>query len=71
MVNGVKGGAISNAYTNNVAKNGMKDATKNMSSVKNAASQSKAETLKERIEAGEYKIDLDQVAKKMAEELLS
>lgn len=71
MINGVKSAAISSAYANNVAKNGTKDAAKGTGEAKNATAQSKTEALKERIENGEYKIDLDQVAKKMAEELLS
>jgi len=70
MINGVKSAAISNTYANNVAKNG-KDVTKGANETKNTTAQSKTETLKERIESGEYRIDLDQLAKKMAEELLS
>ena len=72
MINGVKSATISSAYASNIAKDGTKDAdNKSTSETKNTTAQSKTQMLKERIESGEYKIDLDQVAKKMAEELLS
>ncbi len=71
MIKGVNGAAISSAYANNVAKNDIKDVAKGSNQPKSATSQNKIEALKEKIASGEYAIDLDQVAKKMAEELLS
>lgn len=71
MVNGVKSAAISSTYANNVVKNGSKDTAKGSAEAKRATPESKIETLKKRIKGGEYKIDLDRVAKKMVEELLS
>ena len=72
MINGVNSATVNSAYANNVAKDGTKDAARSAGTSKNAtAQQSKTEALKAKIDAGEYRIDLDRVAKKMAEELLS
>ena len=71
MINGVNGGAVNSAYANNAAKNDTKDVSRSAGEPKKAQMQTKAEAIKEKIAAGEYRIDLDQVARKMAEELLS
>ena len=71
MIKGVNSAVINSAYANNVVKNDMKDVAKGSNESKSATSQNKTEALKEKIASGEYKIDLDRVAKKMAEELLS
>ena len=71
MVNGVNSATINSAYANNIAKSDAKEAARGANGFKNAASQNKVETLKEKIAAGEYTVDLDRLARKMAEELLS
>ncbi|SFV51490.1 hypothetical protein MNB_SM-7-319 [hydrothermal vent metagenome] len=69
MINGVNSATIKSTYANDITKQNTKDVSKDRT--KEMASQNKLEVLKEKIASGEYKIDLDQVAKKMAEELLS
>ena len=73
MTNGVTSSTLSSTYANNVAKN---SGTKNASTLKETSdkgvkSETKLESLKQQIESGEYKVDVDALAKKMAQELLS
>ncbi len=70
MINGVKSAAVSSTYAN-VVKNDTKDVAKSSNEPKNSTSQTKAEAIKEKIASGEYKLNFEEVAKKMAEELLS
>ena len=71
MTNGVLGSTVSSAYANNLVKNSsLREQAKDVSS-KNVKQESKTEQIKAQIDSGEYKIDIDKVAEKMAEELLS
>jgi anti-sigma28 factor (negative regulator of flagellin synthesis) len=71
MTNGVLSSTVSSAYANNLAKNSsLKEGSKDVS-MKNDKQETKVEKLKAQIESGNYKIDIDKLAKKMAEELIS
>ena len=72
MTNGVSSASVSSAYTNSLTKNASNAKEGARSDVsKNETAKSKIETIKEKIASGEYEVDIDSLAKKMAEELLS
>ena len=71
MINGVQNAALNGAFSNNVTKSDVREVAKGSNEPRKVTSQVKTEALKQKIAAGEYKIDLDRVARKMAEELLS
>ncbi len=71
MTNGVKSSTISSTYAKTVAKQtGTKDAVGKQDGKQTLEGKTKLENIKSQIENGEYKIDIDRLAKKMAEELL-
>ena len=70
MISQVNSAAIKNAYVNNSVEN--KDVNKKASTT-NISSQgdmSKVERIKQELEAGEYKINLQALSEKIADELL-
>lgn len=68
MISQTNGSAINTAYTNKA--NEQKE-TKQSVSVTKQGDTSKIEQLKESINSGEYKVDLEALSKKIADELLS
>ena len=68
MTHGVSSATVGSAYANTLTKNtAQKEAIKGES----FKQQTRVEKLKEQINSGEYKVDIDSLAKKMAEELVS
>lgn len=72
MTSGIGSATVASTYANNMTKNvsNAKEEPKTASS-KEETAKTKVEAIKEKIASGEYKIDIDSLAKKMAEELLS
>ena len=66
MISKVNNSAVASAYMNNASKN---KASGNVGT-ENAKELSKAEKIKEALNAGEYKVDIAATAQKMADELL-
>jgi len=71
MTNGVGSSTIGSAYANNIAKNSGTKVSENSNSDKGLENKTKVDQIKSQIESGNYKIDIDKLAKKMAEELIS
>ena len=67
MVSNINSGAVRSAYQNSDVRNRTGNDSKNISAQGDA---SKVESLKASIENGEYKINLEALAKKIADELL-
>ena len=70
MTNGVNGSKVNVSIANNTIKN-QERARAQSGDMQKKNELTKTEALKEKIASGEYKIDINAVAKKMAEELLS
>jgi anti-sigma28 factor (negative regulator of flagellin synthesis) len=71
MTNGVYSSTVGSTYANTISKNASsKDGVKEANQ-KGIKQQDKLQQIKEQIESGNYKIDIDKLAKKMAEELIS
>ena len=69
MVSNVNSSAVRNAYASNLGES--KETKQAASSDKaSSAEKSKVEQIKESIGSGEYKVDLQAVAEKMAQDLL-
>ncbi len=69
MTNGVKSSTVGSAYVNVLSKNqNAKEGVKE-SGPKGPKENTRLDAIKEKIESGEYKVDVDKLAKKMAEEL--
>ncbi len=66
MVSNIKSGALRSAYQNSEVRN-RESGSKNISKQGDA---SKVDALKASIQNGDYKIDLDALAQKIADELL-
>jgi len=69
MISQVNSGTIRSAYANNASK----DRDVSQTSETNVSKQgntSKVEQIKEALESGEYKINLEALSKKIAEELM-
>ncbi len=67
MVSNINSGAVRSAYQNSDVRNRTENGSKNVSEQGDA---SKVESLKASIQNGEYKINLDELAKKIADDLL-
>ena len=67
MVSNINSGAVRSAYQNSEVRNRAENGSKNVSEQGDA---SKVESLKASIQNGEYKINLEELAKKIADELL-
>ena len=68
MISQVNGANVRNAYTANTVDN--KEVTKKASVVSSQGDLSKVEKIKEALEAGEYKVNLQALSEKIADELL-
>jgi len=69
MISQTNSSAIRNAYTNNLTEN--KDVGKKASTnISSQGDMSKVERIKESLESGEYKINLQALSEKIADELL-
>ncbi len=68
MISQVNSSAIRNAYASNFG--GSKEASKTATNVTKQGDTSKVEQIKMALESGEYKINLEALSKKIAEELL-
>lgn len=70
MISQVNSTMVRSAYTNNSSE--LKDTQRSNSStsISKQGDMSKVETIKESIESGEYKINLQALSEKIAEELL-
>ena len=68
MISQVNSSAIRNAYTNNSSE--AKNTQRSSTSISTQGDMSKVETIKESLESGEYKINLQALSEKIAEELL-
>ena len=73
MTNGVLNATLSSNYANKMTQNSVKEqnSKSSVSQNKTVKQESKVEQLKAQISSGEYKVDIDALAKKMAEELRS
>lgn len=67
MIRNVGGQSGTNVYNNNTGGAGKSE--KSTSSSTESKASSKLESLKEAIDNGEYRVDLEALAKKMAEDL--
>ncbi|MEA2110845.1 MAG: flagellar biosynthesis anti-sigma factor FlgM [Campylobacterota bacterium] len=67
MVSNINSGAVRSAFQNSDVRSRTENGSKNVSEQGDA---SKIESLKASIENGEYKINLEALAKKIADELL-
>jgi flagellar biosynthesis anti-sigma factor FlgM len=73
MISQVKGAAVASTYTNNAnqSKNSSKlDAQKADASISSQGDTSKIEQIKSDIASGQYKINLEALSQKIADELL-
>ena len=69
MISQTNSSAIRNAYTNTLTDN--KDASKKVgTNVSSQGDMSKVERIKEALESGEYKVNLQALSEKIADELL-
>lgn len=66
MISGINGSVAQSLYANNASESKV---NKNVGT-ENAKDTNKVEQLKESINSGEYKVDLNALSKKMADELL-
>jgi len=71
MTNSIGTSTISSAYANTLSKNSSVKGSFNQGSGGIKSDQKKVDAIKDQIASGEYKIDIDKLAKKMAEELMS
>jgi len=69
MISQVNSGTIRSAYTNNMSK-GKEVSQTSETNVSKQGNTSKVEQIKEALESGEYKINLEALSKKIAEELM-
>lgn len=71
MISQINGAAVASAYTNNSNDKVQKGAAQKAESViSSQGDKSKVDQIKESIESGTYKIDLQALSQKIAEELL-
>ena len=71
MISQVNGAGVASAYANNSANKVQKGATQRAeSTISSQGDKSKVDQIKESIESGTYKIDLQALSQKIAEELL-
>ena len=71
MISHLNGAAVASAYTNNSNDKVQRGATqKAESTISTQGDKSKVEQIKESIESGTFKIDLQSLSEKIAEELL-
>ncbi len=68
MISQVNSSAIRNAYASNFGES--KEASSTTTKVTQQGDTSKVEQIKSALESGEYKINLEALSKKIAEELL-
>jgi anti-sigma28 factor (negative regulator of flagellin synthesis) len=69
MISQTNSSAVRNTYTNNLAEN--KDVSKKVgTNVSSQGDMSKVERIKESLESGEYKVNLQALSEKIADELL-
>lgn len=68
MISQVNSSAVRSAYGSNVGES--KDTNKASTNVSKQGDMSKVEQIKEALESGEYKINLEALSQKIAEELL-
>ena len=68
MVSGVNASAVRDAYASSLGES--KDTKKASASISKQGDMSKIERIKESLESGEYKINLQALSEKIAEELL-
>jgi anti-sigma28 factor (negative regulator of flagellin synthesis) len=68
MISQVNSSAVRSAYTSNFGES--KEAQKTATNISKQGDTSKVEQIKEALESGEYKINLDALSQKIAEELL-
>ena len=69
MISQVGSAGVASAYSNNLKEN-KTTAQKSVSEVTKQGDMSKVDKIKESIESGEYKIDLQALSEKIADELL-
>ena len=71
MISQVNGASVASVYANNSNDKMQKNATqKAESTISSQGDKSKVEQIRESIESGTYKIDLQALSQKIAEELL-
>lgn len=71
MISHINSAAVSSAYTNNSNEKVQRGATqKAESTISTQGDKSKVDQIKESIESGTYKMDLQALSEKIAEELL-
>ncbi len=72
MTNGIGASTVGSAYANTLSKNsGLRGSFNQEPSKDIKNNQEKLDVIKGQLASGEYKIDINKVAKKMAEELMS
>jgi anti-sigma28 factor (negative regulator of flagellin synthesis) len=72
MTEGIRSSALGSAYTNNLTKNNAsKEAFAKQEGARTVKNMTKVEAIKEEIASGSYTVDIDKLARKMAEELVS
>ncbi|QOY53482.1 flagellar biosynthesis anti-sigma factor FlgM [Candidatus Sulfurimonas baltica] len=69
MISQVNSGAVRNAYSNSSVNKEVSD--KVVTKVSKQGDMSKVDQIKEALESGEYKINIEALSEKIAEELLS
>lgn len=69
MISKIGTGSLSSAYQNNISKNNKSESTENKSSTQESTTPNRVDELKQQINDGTYKVDLDQLARKMADDL--
>ena len=68
MISQLNSSAINGAYTNNSSEN--KEVSKKSTTISSQGDLSKVDQIKESLESGEYKINLQALSEKIADELL-
>jgi len=72
MTNGIGASTISSAYANTLSKNSGVKGSSNQEQQKGVKNnQQRLDVIKDQIASGEYKVDINELAKKMAEDLMS
>ena len=71
MTNTIGASTAGSAYANTLSKNSGVKGSFTQESAKNVKTNKKVDAIRDQIASGEYKVDIDKTAKKMAEELLS
>jgi anti-sigma28 factor (negative regulator of flagellin synthesis) len=69
MISQTNSMGIRNAYTNNLSEN-REVSKKTLTNISSQGDMSKVERIKEALESGEYKINLQALSEKIADELL-